>query len=100
LQIDCEEVFMPAVPASEFLTYYEIRVSGRLNPGWAEWFGNLAVRVEQSGEGASYSILSGPVADQAALFGILNRIRDLGLRLISVNMIAPDTACETNSGSG
>jgi hypothetical protein len=91
---------MPAVPASEFLTDYEIRVSGRLNPEWAEWFGNLALRVEYSGEGASYSILSGPVADQAALFGILNRIRDLGLRLISVNLLAPDTAYETNSGLG
>jgi hypothetical protein len=96
LQINCEEVFMPAVPASEFLTYYEIRVSGRLSPEWAEWFGNLTIRAERSSAGAVCSILAGPVADQSALFGILNRIRDLGLRLISINMIAPDTAYKTN----
>lgn len=100
LQIDCEEAFMPAVHHNEIPVFYEIRVSGRLSPEWAEWFGSLAVRVEQSGEGASSSILSGPVADQSALFGILNRIRDLGLRLISVNMIAPNKAHGTNYGSG
>jgi hypothetical protein len=99
LQIDCEEVFMPAVLANEIPVFYEIRISGRLNPEWAEWFGNIDIRMEQTSEGAS-SILSGPVADQAALFGILNRIRDLGLRLISVNMIAPDKAHKTNREPG
>jgi hypothetical protein len=89
---------MPTVPANEFPAFYEIKISGRLNPEWAEWFGNLAIRAEQSGEGASYSILSGPLADQAALFGILNRIRDLGLCLIAVNVLAPDRADPTNPG--
>jgi hypothetical protein len=90
LQINREEVLMPADSTNGFPAFYEIRVSGRLNPEWAEWFGNLAIRAEQSGEGTSCSILSGPVADQSALFGILNRVRDLGLRLISVNSVAPN----------
>jgi hypothetical protein len=87
---------MPPDSANSFPVLYEIRVSGRLSPEWAEWFGNLVLRVEQSGEGASCSILSGPLADQSALFGILNRIRDLGLRLISVNMRTPDLTHQTD----
>ena len=71
-------------------TEYEIRVSGPLAPERAEWFGNLALTVEQA-SGRAITVLSGPVIDRAALFGILNRIRDLGLTLISVNPIGPDT---------
>lgn len=60
--------------------YFEIRVRGHLGPSWSECFGGLKVINEQSGE----TRLSGLIADQAALHGILGRIRDLNLTLISV----------------
>lgn len=62
--------------------HYEIRVEGVLGEGWAAWFEGLAV----SGEGTG-TVLSGPLADQAALQGVLVRIGDLGLRLISVRRV-------------
>jgi hypothetical protein len=68
---------------------YEIRVAGSLAPERANWFGGLALTVERTESGTAVTVLSGPVIDGAALFGILNRIRDLGLTLISVNPIAP-----------
>ncbi len=65
---------------------YEIRVRGHLGDGyWSEWFGGLVLQSEDSGE----TVLSGPVADQAALHGLLARIRDLGLPLVSVNRCEP-----------
>jgi hypothetical protein len=59
---------------------YEIRVSGHLSPQWVDWFEGLTVTLED-GE----TRLSGPIADQAALFGLLKKVRDLGLTLLSVN---------------
>ena len=70
-------------------TVYEIQISGRLSQELAEWFG-LTPHTEITQEGSTVTTLSGPVSDQAALFGILNRIRDLGLKLISVNPINSD----------
>jgi hypothetical protein len=61
---------------------YEIRVKGELDPEWTEWLGNFAIGYED--EGASISVLTGNVVDQAALHGILKRIRDLNLVLVSV----------------
>ena len=72
-------------------TQYEIRASGFLDPERAEWFGDLALTLEHTTDGGAITVLSGPVVDRAALFGILNRIRDLSLMLISVNPIEPDT---------
>ena len=72
-------------------TAYEIRVSGPLDPERAEWFGERTLSVEHAAGGGTITVLSGPVVDRAALFGILSRIRDLGLALISVNPIDPDT---------
>jgi hypothetical protein len=62
---------------------YEIRVEGRLGAEWSGWFDGLAITNLPGGE----TLLSGPVADQAALFGILVRIRDLGLPLVSVRRV-------------
>ena len=76
--------------------YYEIRIAGHLSRERADWFG-LSIRVEPSQEGPSVTTLSGPVVDQSALFGILNRIRDLGLKLISVNRIDPDHPLDQKS---
>lgn len=60
---------------------FEIRVKDHLSRDWAEWFEGLVITDLPNGE----SLLAGPVKDQAALFGILMKIRDLGLVLISVN---------------
>ena len=61
--------------------WYEIRVEGRLPSDWSNWFEGLDIQSGPSGD----SILSGPLADQAALHGVLAKIRDLNLKLISVN---------------
>lgn len=68
-------------------TQYEICVSGHLCPERAMWFGNMDLTVKHTPSGSAITVLSGPVTDRAALFGILSRIRDLGLVLISVNPI-------------
>jgi hypothetical protein len=61
--------------------WYEIRVDGHLPSGWSDWFGGLDVQCAPGGE----SILSGPLPDQSALHGVLAKIRDLNLTLISVS---------------
>ena len=60
--------------------FYEIRVQGILDGSWSEWLGGLDVSPLDSGE----TVLSGPIRDQAALHGLLNKIRDLGLPLLCV----------------
>ncbi len=62
---------------------YEIRVGGHLSPQWLDWFEGLTVTLEESGN----TLLSGPVADQAALYGLLKKVRDTGLTLVAVNLI-------------
>jgi hypothetical protein len=65
----------------EALTVYQIRVKGQLGRQWADWFEGLSVTPEDNGE----TLLAGPVVDQAALHGLLKKVRDLGLPLLSVN---------------
>jgi hypothetical protein len=60
--------------------YYEVRVEGHLDNAWDDWFGGMAVQREPGGQ----TVLRGTVADQAALHGILARVRDLNLRLVAV----------------
>jgi hypothetical protein len=67
------------------LTHYQIRVEGELDAGWSDWFEGLEITSDASGQ----TTITGPVADQAALHGLLARIRDLGLKLISVHPIDP-----------
>lgn len=62
---------------------YEIRLAGHLDPRWAAWFDGLAV----SHDGDGTTVISGPIPDQAALHGVLRRIRDLGLPLVSVSRV-------------
>ena len=64
---------------------YEIRVKGVLDGRWAAWFEDL--QVSSDGE---ETVISGPIADQAALHGLLTKVRDLGLFLISVRRLDPD----------
>ena len=63
--------------------HYEIRIKGHLENRWADWFEGLTITLEADGE----TRLSGPVADQAALHGLLRKVRDLGMPLISVKRI-------------
>ncbi len=66
---------------------YEIRVEGYLPGGWSDWFGGLDVESEPGGD----TILSGHLPDQAALHGVLARIRDLNLKLVSVSRLEDDS---------
>ncbi|GCE29969.1 hypothetical protein KDA_54530 [Dictyobacter alpinus] len=59
---------------------YDIRVKGQIGPEWSEWFGGMTITSDEPNE----TLLSGKVVDQAALYGILNKIRDLGLPLLSI----------------
>jgi hypothetical protein len=63
--------------------YYEIRIKGHLDESWADWFDGLTLTHQANGE----TILAGPLPDQGALHGLLNRVRDLGIQLISVNPV-------------
>jgi hypothetical protein len=62
---------------------YHIRVSGHLDDRWSEWLGGMAIEREDDGA----TLLVGPVVDQAALHGVITRIRDLGLPLLSVKQV-------------
>ena len=73
---------------------YHIRVRGHLDAVWASWFEELTVTNERGGE----ALLAGPIVDQAALHGILLRIRDLGLPLLSVNRVPTPPPCRPDSG--
>lgn len=64
---------------------YEIRLKGELDNRWAAWFDGLAMA--QGSDGTT--LIHGPVADQAALYGLLQKARDLGLPLVSVNRVGP-----------
>jgi len=65
---------------------YEIRLKGHLAERWAYWFEGLTITLEDNGN----TLLAGPVVDQAALHGLLKKVRDLGLPLISVISVEPD----------
>ena len=65
--------------------YYEIRIQGHLQERWAEWFEEMTIVREENGE----TSLRGHMVDQAALYGLLRKVRDLGLPLNSVTRIPP-----------
>jgi hypothetical protein len=67
------------------LQCYEIRLKGHLDDQWIEWFEGLTITLEEDGN----TLLSGPVADQAALHGLLKKVRDLGMPLVSVSPVEP-----------
>ena len=64
---------------------YQIRIEGHLGPKWTDWFGGLSITLEDNGE----TFLTGPVVDQAALHGLLRKVRDLGMPLISAIRVQP-----------
>jgi|SRR5687767_439430 hypothetical protein len=62
---------------------YQIRVKSHLGSEWTDWFDGLCITLEENGD----TLLTGPVIDQAALHGLLRKVRDLGLPLVSVNPV-------------
>ena len=75
---------------------YEIRLTGHLAARWSTWFDGLTV----SHEGDGTTRISGPVADQAALHGLLQRVRDLGLPLVSVTRVEPGEPVKPTKDNG
>ncbi len=71
---------------------YEIRIKGHLDDRWADWFGGLTITLEDNGD----TLLTGPVVDQAALHGLLKKVRDLGMPLLSVMRLKPGLASASN----
>ncbi|CAG0926950.1 hypothetical protein TFLX_00275 [Thermoflexales bacterium] len=67
---------------------YQIRIKGHLGGEWTDWFGGLTITLEDNGE----TLLTGPVMDQAALYGLLKKVRNLGMTLISVCSSGPGSA--------
>jgi hypothetical protein len=65
------------------MSVYEIRVKGHLDPRWSEWFDGLEITNLENGE----ALLSGEIVDQAALHGVLAKVRDLGLPLVAVSVL-------------
>jgi hypothetical protein len=62
---------------------YEIRLKGHLDDRWTDWFEGLTISLEEDGD----TLLTGPVVDQAALHGLLKKVRDLGMSLVSVSPV-------------
>ena len=73
---------------------YQIRLKGYLGSQWTDWFEGLTITLKDNGD----TLLTGPVIDQAALHGLLKKVRDLGLPLVSVNHVEPSPS--TTFGTG
>ena len=71
---------------------YQIRIKGHLGRQWTDWFGGLTITLEEDGD----TLLTGPVVDQAALHGLLRKVRDLGMPLISVSPVEPGQANQSD----
>ena len=70
---------------------YQIRIKGLLDRQWTDWFGGMAISPTEDGD----TLLTGPVEDQAALHGLLKKVRDLGMTLISVSPVEADRRRES-----
>ena len=64
---------------------YQIRIKGHLGRQWTDWFGGVTITLEDNGD----TLLTGPAVDQAALHGLLKKVRDLGMPLLSVIRVEP-----------
>lgn len=85
-------------PARPTPATYQLRIAGHLDQHWSRWFGDLALSHEDDGT----TSLTGVIADQAELHGLLGKIRDLGVTLVSLAVVPPaqTTAARTDSTSG
>ncbi len=84
---------MSHTPDSNRPVVYEIRLAGHLPARWSGWFDGLAITAEPDGS----TRLTGPVVDQAALYGLLKKVRDLGMPLVSVNPVRIDETHPSHS---
>jgi hypothetical protein len=75
-------------------TFYRIRIKGQLDPRWTDWFEGLTITWEAGGD----MLLTGPVVDQAELHGLLKKVRDLGMPLVSVCPVEPDPPSTMGTG--
>jgi hypothetical protein len=82
--------------AHEPIRHYEIRVEGRLTPRWSAWFDGLTIETHAS-DGTT--VIRGPVVDQAALHGLLRKLRDVGLPLVSLAEVPVDAVRTTDPGT-
>jgi hypothetical protein len=89
INFSCElkhrKVFLKAIIDPSQPMIYQIRIKGHLGRQRADWFEGLAITLEDNGN----TLLTGPVVDQAALHGLLKKVRDLGMPLLSVNRVNP-----------
>ena len=70
---------------SDHAEVYQIRIEGQLGREWTDWFEGLNITLQDNGD----TLLTGPVLDQAALYGLLKKVRDLGMPLVSVKRVNP-----------
>ncbi len=70
---------------SRQVNIYKVRIKGHLGSQWTDWFEGLTITLEENGE----TLLTGPVVDQAALYGLLKRVQDLGMPLLAVSRVEP-----------
>lgn len=69
-------------------TVCQIRIKGHIGHQWTDWFDGMTITLENNGD----TLITGPVIDQAALHGLLKKVRDMGMPLISVNCTEPEQA--------
>ena len=81
-------------PTPSQTVIYQIRIKGHLGREWTDWFEGLTIMLEEGGD----TLLTGPVVDQAALHGLLKKVRDLGMPLVSVCPVEP--GLPTTLGTG
>jgi hypothetical protein len=80
-------------PATNQTVIYQIRIKGHLDREWTDWFEGLTITLEVGGD----TLLTGPVADQAALHGLLKKVRDLGMPLVSVGPVEHGQADQSDA---
>jgi hypothetical protein len=73
---------------------YQIKIKGQLDRKWVDWFGDVTIALEEDGD----TLLTCPVVDQAALHGLLKKVRDLGTPLLSVHRVEPDPSTTLGTG--
>ena len=77
-------------PDLDLSAVYRIKVRGRLKESWSDWFDGMTIEFLFGPDGMTVTMLTGVIADQSALYGVLNKVRDLGLILLSVERVDPD----------
>ena len=78
---------------------YQIKIKGVLDRSWSNWLGNVDLQTEQTAEGVDVTTLTIDLIDQAALFGILDHIRDINIQLVSVNQLGEKQAAANGDRS-